>query len=154
MFAMNNTLATPISLQADGMRALNQYRWARLRGWLGQRRAALTGRSRDLCELAQVARQTGASQRHFAGIQTVPVRQIRGTEGRSRDFDADFNPLTDHTMRRWLNVFSIWQRGVALPPIELTYAGDTYFVRDGHHRVSVARALGQEFVEALVTVWQ
>jgi hypothetical protein len=104
--------------------------------------------------LDATARANGVGARYYAGIQAVPIRQIRGTEERARDFDVEFNPLTDHTERRWLSVFTALQRGAALPPVELTRVGEIYFVRDGHHRISAARALGQEYIEAVVTVWQ
>jgi hypothetical protein len=44
--------------------------------------------------------------------------------------------------------------GDPLPPVELIQVGSVYFVRDGHHRISVARAMGQQEIEAVVTVWQ
>jgi hypothetical protein len=122
---------------------------ARLRGcW-----ATLTGCSRSLCTLSAATGVVSASG-HFAGVQTVLVRQIGGTEGRSHDFDSDFNPLNDHTERRWLSVCNAWMRGADLPPVELIHVGATYYVRDVHHRVSVARAMGQEYIEARVTTWE
>jgi hypothetical protein len=81
----------------------------------------------------------------------VPICQIRGSEGRCSDFDRNFNPLQDHNRVRWLRIAAARQRGRSLPPVELVQVGDFYFVRDGHHRVSVARALGQPFIAARVT---
>ena len=43
------------------------------------------------------------------------------------------------------------RRGEALPPIDVYRIGDAHFVRDGHHRVSVARALGIKEIDAHVT---
>jgi ParB-like chromosome segregation protein Spo0J len=51
-------------------------------------------------------------------------------------------------------VFNLWRRGLTLPPVDLIRVGESYFVRDGHHRVSAARALGQAFIEATVTEWK
>ena len=82
----------------------------------------------------------------------MPVRQIRGSEGRCADFDADFRPLQTHSKGRWVNVAVARERGMGLPPVELIQVGDVYFVRDGHHRISVAKALGEEAVDAEVTV--
>lgn len=88
------------------------------------------------------------------GTQVVPIAQIRGSEGRSGDFDREFNPLQDRSRERWLSVAVARQQGKALPPVELIQIGEVYFVRDGHHRISVARALGQQTIEARVLVWQ
>jgi hypothetical protein len=122
-----------------------------LRGRLNRCWAALTGRSSRLQPLSAVTRTACGGR--FAGLQTIAVHQIRGTEGREHDFDADFYPLNDRSERRWMSVCSAWMRGAYLPPVELIRVGESYYVRDGHHRVSVARAMGQEFIEARVTAW-
>lgn len=139
---------------ADQARKL--YHQARGRNWLDKVRSALRGRSRRLLDLTVVqATWTGLGHRSL-GIQRVPIDQIRGSanEGRCRDFDADFRPLKTHNQARWLGVAAAWLRGVKLPPVSLIQVGEIYFLEDGHHRVSVARALGQVEIEALVTVWQ
>jgi hypothetical protein len=84
----------------------------------------------------------------------VPICHIRGTESRAGDFDRDFNPLRDHNQGRWQRIAGARQRGKALPPVDLVQVGNLYFVRDGHHRISVAQALGQPDIEAKVVVWQ
>jgi hypothetical protein len=127
--------------------ALNRARLRRV--W-----SALTGRPHRLLDLAAVQAQCDVRQRYDAGIRTVPIRQIRGSEGRSRDFDADFRPLRVHTRQRWSGVAGALWRGLALPPVTLIQIGGIYFVRDGHHRISVARAFGQPDIEAEVTIWQ
>jgi hypothetical protein len=96
----------------------------------------------------------GAVHAHYsAEVRTVPICNIRGSQGRSFDFDCNFNPLQDHNKARWLGVASARQRGKALPPVELIQVGDVFFVQDGHHRISVARALGQRDIEAKVMIW-
>ena len=129
------------------------FQQARMRGRLGRCWAALTGRSHSLYPLpaATLAVTVGG---HFAGLQIVPIQQIRGSEGRIHDFDSDFNPLKDHLEERWLRVFTAWRRGAALPAVELIRVSETYYVRDGHNRVSVARLMGQEYIDAVVTVWE
>ncbi len=87
------------------------------------------------------------------GIQTVPIRKITGSEGRAADFDRFFRPLQDYTRERWLNIWQAVMNGLPLPPVELVCVGDTYYVRDGHHRISVAAALGQLDIEAHVIQW-
>lgn len=133
--------------------ALELYRRARTRGWLGKMWSALTGHSRHLLDLAAVKDACAVRGCHYAGIQTVPLRQVRGSENRCNDFDAAFHPLQTHDRGRWLSIATAWQLGVTLPPVELIQVGDVYFVRDGHHRISVAQALGQKYIDAEVTVW-
>jgi hypothetical protein len=124
------------------------------RAWRGQIWAALTGRSRQLLALAEIDATCVVHARRYAGLRTVPINLIRGSQGRSHDFDRDFNPLQAHTKGRWLSVAAAWQRGKQLPPVDLIQVGDFYFVQDGHHRISVAQALGQWVIEAEVTIWK
>jgi hypothetical protein len=134
--------------------ALALYRRAHTRGWLGKMWSALTGCSRRLLDLTTVKATCAVRNRHYAGIQTVPLRQVRGSEGRCNDFDDAFHPLQTHNRGRWLGIATAWRLGVTLPPVELIQVGDIYFVRDGHHRISVAQALGQKYIDAEVTVWR
>ena len=135
-------------------RALHIYAQACRRGRRGQIWSLLTGRSRRLFDLDEIANARTVRPRRQPGIHTVPIDQIRGSEGRTRDFDCDFNPLRNHNQARWVQVASARQEGKSLPPVELIKVGDIYFVRDGHHRISVARALGQPDIEAEVLVWE
>jgi len=89
----------------------------------------------------------------YAGVQEVALDDIRGTEGRQNDFDDRFNPLTARNRQRWESIAKAYEAGMSLPPIELIRVGKVYFVRDGHHRVSVARAFGQTTIRANITVW-
>jgi hypothetical protein len=109
--------------------------------------------SRRLLDLSQIEDTYRVEARSYGGLHTVPIGQIRGSEGRSNDFDCDFNPLQDHSRGRWLRVAAARDLDKVLPPVVLIQVGDLYFVRDGHHRISVARALGQLDIEAEVTVW-
>jgi hypothetical protein len=132
------------------------YQQARSRSWFDKVRSALSGHPRRLPDLGQVlANCKGLGQRSL-GTQIVPISQIRGSTngGRCRDFDADFRPLKTHNQARWLGVASAWQQRVKLPPVVLVQVGSFYFVEDGHHRLSVAKALGQTQIEAVVTVWK
>jgi hypothetical protein len=104
--------------------------------------------------LAEIETTYHIDNRYSSGVQTVPIEQIRGSHGRCHDFDSDFYPHQPHTKSRWLRVAQARQQGLSLPPVELTQVGEIYFVRDGHHRISVARALGQTDIEAQVRVWQ
>lgn len=91
---------------------------------------------------------------HYAGVKPVEIQRIRGTQGKANDFDAEFNPTQDRTSERWLNIAVEKMRGRDLPPVDLIQVGDIYYVRDGHHRISVSRSLGQAFIDAEITVMQ
>jgi hypothetical protein len=137
-------------LQATNM----LYNSALARGRRGQLWAGLSGRSKQLISLQEVSRACTIRVQSSGGTRTVAIDRIRGSENRAADFDCDFNPLQDHTRERWLGIASALQRGRYLPPVVLIQVGDLYFVRDGHHRISVARACGQKAIEATVEVWQ
>jgi hypothetical protein len=136
--------------------AAQLYQQVITRRWRARIWALLTGRSRSLPDLAAVEANSRIMARHFAGVQPVPIKQIRGSasKGRSRDFDVDFYPNQDHDEYRWRSVAAAWLYGQAFAPIEVIQVGQTYYVQDGHHRVSIARALGQGYIDAEVTVWE
>jgi len=134
--------------------AQNLYRMAQVQGRLSQWIFRIFGRNSRLQSLDDLTARSCLLNRHYAGIQTVAIRRIVGSEGRGEDFDARFRPLTAHTQARWLSIARAALLGKALPPIELIQVGKQFFVRDGHHRISVAHILGQESIEAEVTVWQ
>lgn len=123
-------------------------------GWLSRLWTSLTGQPNHLLTLAEVTAASAAGNCYSAGWQLVPISQIQGSQGRCRDFDRHFYPRRDHLSSRWLGVATAHLLGVALPPVELIQVGDIYFVRDGHHRISVARALGQLEINAEVRVWE
>jgi hypothetical protein len=83
------------------------------------------------------------------GVQEIPLDAIRGTvePTRAADFDADFRPAR-HARARWQRIWMAEQRGAGLPPVSVVPVGDAYALRDGHHRVSVARARGAVAIDA------
>jgi hypothetical protein len=85
------------------------------------------------------------------GLQVVPIAAIVGTVDRRRDFDRRFRPTSGRVRGRWEQIAAAMRRGEALPPVDLYRIGEIYFVRDGHHRVSVACALGRTDIDAYVT---
>ena len=134
--------------------ALNRYRQLQAEGRLGRALAALMGRSTALKNLEKVTDENRVASRRRVGLRSVPLNQICGSEGRTKDFDRHFNPLRSHTRQRWLSVMAARWTDVPLPPVELIRIGDAYFVRDGHHRISVAHALGESCIDAEVTAWE
>jgi hypothetical protein len=146
---------TPPDRQLDAaQQAVALYEAASRPGWLRRGWAALRRQPRRLLTLACIEAAASICGRHYLGLQVVPIARIRGTEGRGQDFDATFHPLRPHSRDRWMKIAAAQQAGATLPPIELIQVGDIYFVRDGHHRISVAAALGQTEIDAEVTVWQ
>lgn len=93
------------------------------------------------------------NQRHL-GSKMVRIADIQASEDRSGDFDRSFNPLETHTKSRWLSIAVARLNGQAMPAVELIKVGEVYAVRDGHHRISVARALGEDYIDAHVTAWE
>ncbi len=114
----------------------------------------LTGKSYSLLSIDIINPDCVENTLEKTGTETVQIDQIRGSESRIYDFDCDFNPLVRCTHDRWLGIASAKRRGRHLPAVVLVQVGDIYFVRDGHHRISVAKALREEVIEAKVIVWQ
>ncbi len=98
-------------------------------------------------EVKDALRPRGESYR---GLQVVPLDRIVGSEGRYADFNKQFLPRHEHLRRRWTRVDQARLQQVNLPPIRLYEIGGVYFVRDGNHRVSVARAQGGMSIDAEV----
>lgn len=86
----------------------------------------------------------------YVGMQTVPIDKIVGSEGRYQDFDNHFLPRASNLRQRWERVDEAHLTDTVLPPIQLYELGGLYFVRDGNHRVSVAKAQGVDFIDAEV----
>jgi hypothetical protein len=86
----------------------------------------------------------------YRGMRTVEIEKITGSVGRSRDFDGSFLPLKVSMGDRWSRIDRAYHRGVELPAVSLYKIGDAYFVRDGNHRVSVARYHGVAAIDAEV----
>jgi hypothetical protein len=85
------------------------------------------------------------------GLKVIPLDSIVGTVDRSRDFDRSFRPTSRRVRRRWEGIAEAIRRGQSMPPIDVYRIGEMHFVRDGHHRVSVARAMGLDKIDAYVT---
>jgi hypothetical protein len=121
--------------------------------WQGTFRGAvarLMNRSRQLCVLVDDVDHLPKSSANHENVQEIPLAQIKGTVNRCCDFDCEFYPLEDYLEDRWVRVASMLLQGHSLPPVELYLSGDVYYVLDGHHRVSVARALRYLTVEAVI----
>jgi hypothetical protein len=114
-------------------------------------KALFTGKLR-MPSLAERIAGRGIRAQHSLGMRSVEIDCIAGTESKAGAFDAEFNPLDDRIRERWVGIAEARLRQTGLPAIDLIQVEDEYFVRDGHHRISVARALGNAFIDAQVTV--
>jgi hypothetical protein len=101
--------------------------------------------------LDEVAGALGRRGQRQLGLQTIPLDTIVGTAGSRREFDRHFRPTTGRVRPRWEQLALAQRRGAAIPPIEVYRLGDLHFVNDGHHRVSIAAATGQQTIDAYVT---
>jgi hypothetical protein len=99
----------------------------------------------------EVVEALGKRGERRLGLRTIELDSIVGTVDRTREFDRSFRPTSRRVRRRWEGIAKAVRRGGAMPPIDVYRVGELHFVEDGHHRVSVARQLGLEVIEANVT---
>jgi uncharacterized membrane protein YfbV (UPF0208 family) len=130
--------------QDDFERAYRRGFWRKLSSWL-------TGEQNELLPFDEVRDRLPFRGQHYIGLKQVKIDNIVGSVGRYRDFDRAFLPRQERTRGRWINVDSAHYEDIILPPVDLFKIGEIYFVRDGNHRISVAREQGQDFVDAHVT---
>ena len=144
----------------DFDRARRRANWAWLAGWLlgrpsGGNHLAVLG------EVTSVGGAGGPGGRRLeyervgrlrpTGEAVVPIDQITGTVEPTKCFDRRFRPTSDHARARFQRIVAEVRSGRGMDPVELYQCGGCYYVLDGHHRIAVARALGQRSVWALVT---
>ena len=131
--------------------SLDRYRRSASKAQVADLLGMITGASTDLVSYDEVANRLRTRQQIEMGTRNVPLEQIVGSVGRYRDFTRTFLPRAAINAERWARVDAIMQGMEGYPPIELYKIGEVYFVRDGNHRVSVARANGLDDIEAYVT---
>jgi hypothetical protein len=110
------------------------------------------GTAASLQQLDKALGGAPPAQRRHAGLRTIELETIVGTAecAKARAFDSSFRPRAT-SQRRWEGLWMAGRRGAPLPPISVYRVGNRHFVDDGHHRVSVARALGMSSIDADVT---
>ena len=101
----------------------------------------------------EVVEKLHLEQSTYLGLQDIPVKNIVGSAGRDKDFTRHFWPTTDDVFgkERWRNIYTRAVTGAGFPPIDVYKIDQAYFVKDGHHRVSVARYLNWKTIQAHVT---
>lgn len=135
---------------SDDQRAIQDFEWALAKGFWRRVLTWVTGSSNKLLPFDEVRARLEVRGQHYLGMRQVPIDQIVGSAGRYLDFDRAFLPLQGRTRDRWISIDKAHYQDVILPPVELFKVGEVYFVKDGNHRVSVARERGQAFIDAYV----
>lgn len=130
--------------------AHDDFEQARRRASWRDRLSRLTRKSNDLLSFEKIRQYLPITGTHDGGLQIVAIDKIVGSTNRYRDFDRAFFPRQTFTRHRWVSIDKAHYEDVILPPVELIKIGESYFVSDGNHRVSVARIRGQKFIDAHV----
>jgi hypothetical protein len=134
--------------------ALNYFNATLRNRTLARLKRRVLQRPQSLYDLNTLKLALGLRGSFYAGMQVVPIGSIIGSERRTTDFDMDFHPISAISRERWVNLAMMYLVHLQLPSIELIQIEDAYFVRDGHHRISVSRAFGQLAVDAEVITWK
>jgi len=135
---------------ADAQGDFSRARRARLLADIGRRLRREPDDVGLILPFEEVIEALGVVGREDHGLQIVPLDAIVGTVDRAADFDRGFRPTSPRLRSRWERIAAAQRRGESLPPISLYRVGDLFFVRDGHHRTSVAKSLGRQDIDAYV----
>ena len=111
----------------------------------------LTRQSTTLVPFHEVRSRLSHAPTIARGVQIILIDAIVGSVERYRDFTHEFLPLNDELRTRWQRIDGATMRLESIPPIDVYKLGEIYFVRDGNHRVSVARFNHVTMIEANVT---
>lgn len=141
-----------MAMAAYMMEARHKWNQARGKVFWARLHAQMTGQDDHLLDFNEIARRLHLKTAMYRGVQNVPLDQIVGSVGRYQDFNRAFLPVSDDVRDRWQRVaaMNLDPTSGGLPPIELYKVGDAYFVKDGNHRVSVARQLALPDIESYV----
>ena len=133
------------------MEGVNAFQSARMRAFWDEVTALVRGKPAELLSFEDIRTRLRLREENYRGLHEVPLDQIIGSVGRYREFTSKYLPKQSKMQERWSRVYAQASGMMGLPPIELYKVGDVYFVRDGNHRVSVARQLGSKTIQAHVT---
>lgn len=120
------------------------------KGFVQELKALLSRRSKKLLPFDDVKERLELWYGKEIGVKTVPLNSIIGSQGRYRNFSRHFLPLEESLRNRWKQIEIAVESGKELPPVELYKVCNAYFVKDGHHRVSVVKAKKKVSIEAKV----
>jgi hypothetical protein len=136
--------------ESDAQSDFSRARRARLLADIGRRLRREPDDVALMLPFEEVVEALGRTGQRDLGLRVVPLDAIVGTVDRGVDFDRAMRPTSARLRSRWERIASAQRRGEALPPVSLYKIGDLYFIRDGHHRVSVAKSLGRTDIDAYV----
>jgi len=145
--AFRDTGSPPLDAQTDFSRARRRRVLERLAARLRREPADF----HVILPFEEVVEALGHRGERYLGLQTIALDSIVGSVDRTRDFDRSFRPTSRRTRKRWERMATAARRGEAFPPIDVYRIGEVHFVKDGHHRVSIARAQGLPDIDAYVT---
>lgn len=128
----------------------NDFSKARSRARMQELMSTLRWRNNELLSFYEVTKLIKPRLETYRGFMAIPIDRIIGSEGRYHDFTLAFYPRKDMLRSRWQSIDEAHLRNITLPPISVYKLGEYYFVRDGNHRVSVAKMQGVEFIDAEV----
>lgn len=135
------------------IRSEAEFERARLRGlWAGLTRL-LSGKGTGLLAFAETVETLRPTQTLDRGLQDIPLADVVGSVGRHGEFNCHFLPRAkgERAKERWRSLYTLVVTGAGFPPIDVWQIGQVFFVKDGHHRVSVAKYLGWNTIQAYVT---
>lgn len=146
----------PLNVDLESMayiRSESEFSRARMKGFLKTTMDLITGRHMNLLSFDEVVEKLRLKQAIYRGLQDIPVKNIAGSTGRYEDFTRQFLPRSSdkRDKERWRNIYTLAVTGKGFPPIDVYKIDQVYFVKDGNHRVSVARELGWQTIQAHVT---
>ncbi len=147
---MSTVTSTINILDATSSKVQADYQKIRLSAKFGQFWSRVTGKSSKLISFSEFKSSLRIETPTYRGTQPVNINQINGSLDRNQDFDQNFRPTNDYTAERWKSVNRAFYKGVYLPPVILYKIKDTFFVVDGHHRISVAKYHNQIYIDSEV----
>ena len=135
---------------ADPVVTANDFDLARFKANIQKVFSTFVWKNPNLLSLYEVTKLIKPDSEAYLGMQAIEVKKIIGSENRYQDFSSAFYPTNNSLKGRWQSIDAARLDNVTLPPISVYKIGEWYFVRDGNHRVSVARSEGLEFIDAEV----
>lgn len=141
-----STGSSRVDAESDFLRVRRHQTLSSLAAWLRSDTDDAQALSFD-----EVVQALGRRGEQYIGTEVIPLDAIIGSVDKVRDFDRRFRPTSGRSRERWERLSRASRSGQSIPPIDVYQLGEYYFVQDGHHRVSVARALGLKVIDARVT---
>jgi hypothetical protein len=142
-FQPNHTELQNNFSRQDFSRAYRKGFWRSILSWL-------SNSDNDLLPFDEVIKRIPLKGQSYGGLKQIETDRIIGSVSRFTEFDREFLPRQTYTRERWESIDQAYYKDIILPPIDVYQIGEIYFVKDGNHRVSVARERGQLYMDAFV----